>query len=137
NDRDKRQPVLSRRLGKDRARTRFSAPPNDRRCGPRPLPSVSQRQFPLSHRRPAVLQRAVDEGAGDHGRGGMNATVRSHLDELESGSIYILREALRCVAPLCMLWSMGKDSTALLWLARKAFFGKVPFPVVQLDTGME
>jgi sulfate adenylyltransferase subunit 2 len=36
-----------------------------------------------------------------------------------------------------MLWSMGKDSTALLWLARKAFFGSVPFPVVQLDTEME
>jgi sulfate adenylyltransferase subunit 2 len=36
-----------------------------------------------------------------------------------------------------MLWSMGKDSTALLWLARKAFFGTVPFPVVQLDTEME
>jgi sulfate adenylyltransferase subunit 2 len=32
---------------------------------------------------------------------------------------------------------MGKDSTALLWLARKAFLGSVPFPVVQLDTGEE
>ena len=32
---------------------------------------------------------------------------------------------------------MGKDSTALLWLMRKAFLGTVPFPVVQLDTGME
>jgi len=60
-----------------------------------------------------------------------------HLDELESDSMYILREAYRCVAPLCMLWSMGKDSTALLWLVRKAFFGIVPFPVVLLDTGME
>src|SRR5271170_3012395 len=60
-----------------------------------------------------------------------------HLDELESTSIYILREAYRCVAPLCMLWSMGKDSTALLWLVRKAFFGSVPFPVAQLDTEME
>src|SRR5579884_4347833 len=65
------------------------------------------------------------------------ATTQSHLDELESGSIYILREAYRAISPLCMLWSMGKDSTALLWLARKAFFGSVPFPVVQLDTGME
>ena len=27
-----------------------------------------------------------------------------------------------------MLWSIGKDSTVLLWLARKAFFGHVPFP---------
>jgi len=60
-----------------------------------------------------------------------------HLASLESDSIYILREARSCVAPLCALWSMGKDSTALLWLMRKAFFGEVPFPVVQLDTGME
>ncbi len=59
------------------------------------------------------------------------------LDELEARSIAILREAYFRVSPLCMLWSMGKDSTALLWLARKAFFGTVPFPVVLLDTGME
>ncbi len=32
---------------------------------------------------------------------------------------------------------MGKDSTALLWMARKAFLGNVPFPVVLLDTGLE
>lgn len=63
--------------------------------------------------------------------------VDAHLDELEAGSVYILREAYRCVDPLMMLWSMGKDSTALLWLARKAFFGVVPFPVALLDTGME
>jgi sulfate adenylyltransferase subunit 2 len=59
------------------------------------------------------------------------------LDELEARSIAILREAYFRVAPLCLLWSMGKDSTALLWLARKAFFGTVPFPVVLLDTEME
>jgi len=33
-----------------------------------------------------------------------------------------------------MLWSIGKDSTVLLWLARKAFFGHVPFPLVHVDT---
>jgi sulfate adenylyltransferase subunit 2 len=33
-----------------------------------------------------------------------------------------------------MLWSIGKDSTAMLWLARKAFFGHVPFPLVHIDT---
>ncbi|GAC1303795.1 MAG: sulfate adenylyltransferase subunit 2 [Vulcanimicrobiaceae bacterium] len=59
------------------------------------------------------------------------------LDDLEARSIAILREAYFRVQPLCMLWSMGKDSTALLWLARKAFFGDVPFPVVLLDTEME
>ena len=61
----------------------------------------------------------------------------SLLDELEARSIAILREAYFRVAPLCMLWSMGKDSTALLWLVRKAFFGHVPFPVVLLDTEQE
>jgi sulfate adenylyltransferase subunit 2 len=61
----------------------------------------------------------------------------SLLDELEARSITILREAYFRVAPLLMLWSMGKDSTALLWLARKAFLGTVPFPVALLDTEME
>lgn len=60
-----------------------------------------------------------------------------YLDQLESETIYILREAKASLQPLAMLWSMGKDSTALLWMARKAFFGHVPFPVVLLDTGME
>jgi len=59
------------------------------------------------------------------------------LDRLESHSIYILREAYKHAHPLAMLWSIGKDSNVVLWLARKAFFGHVPFPVVQLDTGME
>ena len=56
------------------------------------------------------------------------------LDELESQSIYILREAFNKFESLAMLWSIGKDSTVLLWLARKAFFGHVPFPLVHVDT---
>lgn len=61
----------------------------------------------------------------------------SDLDELEARTIYILREAHAQIEPLGMLWSIGKDSNALLWMARKAFFGRVPFPVIQLDTAME
>lgn len=61
----------------------------------------------------------------------------SYLDDLESKTIYIIREAYNRVEPLGMLWSIGKDSTALLWMVRKAFFGRVPFPVILLDTGME
>ena len=57
-----------------------------------------------------------------------------HLDQLEQQSVYILREAFRHFERLCMLWSIGKDSTVLLWLARKAFFGHVPFPLVHIDT---
>ena len=60
-----------------------------------------------------------------------------HLDQLEARSIFILREAYRRIRPLGMLWSIGKDSTALLWLARKAFVGRIPFPVSLLDTEME
>jgi sulfate adenylyltransferase subunit 2 len=57
-----------------------------------------------------------------------------HLDKLESQSVYILREAYREFKSLCMLWSIGKDSTVLVWLARKAFFGHVPIPLVHIDT---
>jgi sulfate adenylyltransferase subunit 2 len=57
-----------------------------------------------------------------------------HLARLESGSIHILREAHAAFPRLCMLWSIGKDSTVLLWLTRKAFFGHVPFPLVHIDT---
>ena len=57
-----------------------------------------------------------------------------HIEKLESKSVYILREAYRDFKSLCMLWSIGKDSTVLLWLARKAFFSHVPFPLVHIDT---
>ena len=57
-----------------------------------------------------------------------------HLDELEAQGIYILREAYSQFKNLAMLWSIGKDSTVLLWLARKAFFGHVPIPLVHIDT---
>ena len=57
-----------------------------------------------------------------------------HLDELENRSIHIIREAYSQFKNLCMLWSIGKDSTVLLCLARKAFFGWVPFPLVHVDT---
>ena len=57
-----------------------------------------------------------------------------HLDELESTSIHILREAYASFKKLGMLWSIGKDSTVMLWLARKAFLGHVPFPLLHIDT---
>ncbi len=57
------------------------------------------------------------------------------LEKLENRSVHILREAYSEFKQLCMLWSIGKDSTVLLWLARKAFFGHVPIPLVHIDTG--
>ena len=56
------------------------------------------------------------------------------LSKLEHNSIYIIREAYAQFRNVALLWSIGKDSTTLLWLIRKAFFGKIPFPVVHLDT---
>jgi len=57
-----------------------------------------------------------------------------NLDKLESQSIYIIREGYYQFRNVAMLWSIGKDSTTLLWLVRKAFFGKIPFPVLHIDT---
>ena len=59
------------------------------------------------------------------------------LDHLESQSIYIFREAYGKIEKLGMLWSIGKDSNAMLWLARKAFFGHVPFPCIHIDTSFK
>ncbi|MHC4773283.1 MAG: phosphoadenosine phosphosulfate reductase domain-containing protein, partial [Planctomycetota bacterium] len=58
----------------------------------------------------------------------------NQLDALEAQSVFILREAYRSFKDLVMLWSIGKDSTVLLWLARKAFFGHVPIPLMHIDT---
>jgi sulfate adenylyltransferase subunit 2 len=56
------------------------------------------------------------------------------LDKLESQSIFIIREAYKSFKNIGMLWSIGKDSTVLLWLAKKAFFGHVPFELIHIDT---
>ena len=60
-----------------------------------------------------------------------------YLDQLEHRSVFLLREAYAAFRSLCMLWSIGKDSTVLLWLTRKAFFGHVPFPLVHIDTSFK
>ncbi|MHC4913325.1 MAG: phosphoadenosine phosphosulfate reductase domain-containing protein [Planctomycetota bacterium] len=64
---------------------------------------------------------------------GMNYSL-SQLDKLENQSIFIIREAYSQFRDVALLWSIGKDSTTLLWLVRKAFFGKIPFPVLHIDT---
>lgn len=56
------------------------------------------------------------------------------LRELENEALYLLREVAHRFDRPAVLWSMGKDSTTLLWLVRKAFFGDVPFPVLHIDT---
>lgn len=61
----------------------------------------------------------------------------TNLDHLEARSIFIMREAYYSIPKLAMLWSFGKDSTVMIWLAKKAFFGHVPFPLIHCDTGLE
>ncbi|MFH1532856.1 MAG: sulfate adenylyltransferase subunit CysD [Pseudomonadota bacterium] len=56
------------------------------------------------------------------------------LKALENRTLYLLREIRAEARRPAVLWSMGKDSTALLHLCRKAFFGEIPFPVIHIDT---
>lgn len=60
----------------------------------------------------------------------------SHLDLLESEAIHIFREAAAQFRRPVLMYSIGKDSTVLLHLARKAFYPqKPPFPLLHVDTG--
>ena len=59
----------------------------------------------------------------------------NRLDALEAQSIFIFREAYARLRRVALLWSLGKDSNVMIWIAHKAFFGRVPFPVLHIDTG--
>jgi sulfate adenylyltransferase subunit 2 len=68
----------------------------------------------------------------DRGRRSLKLT---HLEELEAESIHIIREAIAESERPVLLYSIGKDSSVLLHLAAKAFFpGKLPFPVLHINT---
>ena len=59
----------------------------------------------------------------------------THLERLEAESIHILRETVAEAARPVMLYSIGKDSSVMLHLAKKAFFpGPLPFPLLHVDT---
>lgn len=61
---------------------------------------------------------------------------RSHLKQLESEAIYVIREVAAQFERPVLLFSGGKDSIVLTHLAHKAFFpGKIPFPLLHIDTG--
>ncbi len=60
----------------------------------------------------------------------------THLRELESEAIYVIREVASQFENPVMLFSGGKDSIIMFHLARKAFYpGKIPFPLMHIDTG--
>ena len=59
----------------------------------------------------------------------------THLERLEAESIHILREVAATAQNPVMMYSIGKDSSVMLHLARKAFFpGPLPFPLLHVDT---
>ena len=60
----------------------------------------------------------------------------SYLKELENEAIFILREVVAEFTKPVMLYSVGKDSSVMLHLARKAFYpSEIPFPLLHVDTG--
>jgi sulfate adenylyltransferase subunit 2 len=62
----------------------------------------------------------------------------SHLKSLEAESIHIIREVAAEFENPVMLYSIGKDSSVMTHLARKAFYpGKIPFPLMHVDTGFK
>ncbi|HOZ15862.1 MAG TPA: sulfate adenylyltransferase subunit CysD [Tenuifilaceae bacterium] len=66
----------------------------------------------------------------------MSKFKMNHLRELESESIYVIREVVSQFENPAMLFSGGKDSIVMYHLARKAFYpAKVPFPLMHIDTG--
>ena len=66
----------------------------------------------------------------------MSSYNLTHLKELESEAIFILREVAAQFEKPVMLFSGGKDSIIMFHLARKAFYpGKIPFPLMHIDTG--
>ena len=66
----------------------------------------------------------------------MKSYSLTHLEELESEAIFVLREVASQFENPALLFSGGKDSIIVAHMARKAFFpGKIPFPLVHVDTG--
>ena len=60
----------------------------------------------------------------------------THLQYLESEAIYVLRETAAQFQKPALLFSGGKDSIVMAWLARKAFYpARIPFPLLHVDTG--
>jgi len=70
----------------------------------------------------------------------MDKTAHSttHLRQLEAESIFIMREVMAEFERPVMLYSVGKDSSVMVHLARKAFYpGSIPFPLMHVDTGLK
>jgi sulfate adenylyltransferase subunit 2 len=85
---------------------------------------------------PKAVHRASEERASVSKPRGEAVARLSSLDTLESEAIHIIREVVAEFEKPALLFSGGKDSVVMLHLATKAFWpGKVPFPVLHVDTG--
>ena len=61
--------------------------------------------------------------------------MKNHIQNLEAESIHIIREAYSEAKKPVMLYSLGKDSSVMLHIAKKAFSpGSLPFPLLHVDT---
>lgn len=68
----------------------------------------------------------------------MSDFILAHLRALEAESLHILRETSAQFRKPVLLYSIGKDSSVLVHLARKAFYpGRIPFPLLHIDTTYE
>ncbi len=84
-------------------------------------------QYPASAAAPAAIAKPQQLLGGPRGM--------THLDRLEAEAIHIMREVAAEMENPVMLYSIGKDSTVMLHLARKAFYpAKPPFPLLHIDT---
>ncbi len=86
------------------------------------------------------MTTTLTESASNHTveAAGVTAARLSHLKLLEAESIHIFREVAAEFQKPVMLYSIGKDSSVMLRLAQKAFFpGKIPFPMLHVDTGFK
>ena len=66
----------------------------------------------------------------------MKAYTLTHLQELESEAIFVMREVVSQFENPVLLFSGGKDSIVCAHIARKSFYpAKIPFPLMHIDTG--
>lgn len=85
-----------------------------------------------------AARAAPQNGPAHHAPAGKAHFQPGHLKALESEAIHIMREVVAEFRHPVMLYSIGKDSSVMLHLARKAFYpGPLPFPLLHVDTGFK
>lgn len=99
----------------------------------RDLPDTAQVRIGMLGYQPVLDLSLIDSVQGSDQA--LAPRVMTHLDKLESEAIYILREAVAEAENPVMMYSVGKDSSVMLHLARKAFYpSPPPFPLLHVDT---